>query len=226
MNIKQMPLDDRPREKLLQKGVGALSNAELLAILLRTGKKGRSAVEIARELAGTSEKLLALRSIKPAELALQKGIGPAKAVTIVAAMELGRRFAAVAGIERPCINSIADAIDLLMPQMRHEVKEHVYVLLLNARAQVLCIEQVAQGGMLSAVIEPREIFHAAIMHRAAALILSHNHPSGDPAPSSEDITLTKDIVAAGEVMKIPVIDHIIIGDGKYFSFKEQGYLSI
>ena len=224
MNIKQMPLDDRPREKLLQKGAGALSNAELIAILLRTGDKGKSAIEIARELVGTSQRILTLRSMKPAELALQKGIGSAKAVTIVAALELGRRFAVVAGVERLTINSTGDAVDILMPQLRHEVKEYVYALLLNAKAQVLCLEQIAQGGMLSSIIEPREVFHAAIMHRATALILAHNHPSGNPKPSENDIAITKNIVKAGEIMKIPVIDHLIIGDGQYFSFRQQGYL--
>lgn len=225
MSIKNMPPDDRPREKILHKGVDSLSNAELLAVLLRTGSKGNSAINIARELVGTSEKLLALRGIHPSELALQKGIGPAKAVTIIAALELGRRLSVLAALERQCIGSTRDAVDLLMPQLQHESKESILLLLLNARAQVLCIEKVAQGSLLTSIAQPREVFQVAILNKAAALIIAHNHPSGDPEPSADDIAFTDRLAKAGVIMSIPLIDHIIIGDGKYFSFAEHGYIN-
>ena len=225
MGIKNMPEDDRPREKMLQKGAAALSIAELLAILIRTGSKQRSALEIARELVDTDEKLMALRVQKPAELAMQKGIGPAKAVTVVAALELGRRLAVEQARERTCVNSTLCAVDILMPQLRHEDKENCLVMLLNAKSDLLSIEKISQGSLLNAIVQPREIFQAAILHRAVAFILAHNHPSGDPRPSKEDIATTENISKASMVMGIPMVDHIIIGDGRYFSFKEQGYIN-
>lgn len=220
-----MPAEDRPREKLMQKGVAALSTAELLAILIRTGSKEKSAIEIARELVDTDEKLMALRVLKPAELSMRKGIGPAKAVTIVAALELGRRLAVEQARERPCISSTICAVDILMPQLRHEDREHCLVLLLNAKSDLLATERISQGSLLNAVVQPREVFQAAILHRAAAFIMAHNHPSGDPKPSKEDMATTDVIAKAGAVMGIPMVDHIIIGDGRYFSFKEQGYIN-
>ena len=225
LSIKNMPEDDRPREKMLQKGVAALSTAELLAILIRTGSKQKSALEIARELVDTDGKLMTLRVQSPAELALQKGIGPAKAVTIVAALELGRRLAVEQARERPCVSSTLCAVDILMPQLRHEDKENCLVMLLNAKSDLLSIEKISQGSLLNAIVQPREIFQVAIQHRAAAFILAHNHPSGDPKPSKEDIATTDTISKASMVMGIPMVDHIIIGDGKYFSFKEQGYIN-
>lgn len=224
MNIKKMPIDDRPREKILQKGVTSLSNAELLAVLLRTGGRGNSAISIARELAGTPEKLLSLRNAKPEELATQKGIGPAKAVTVIAALELGRRLAMLEATERQSISSTTDAVNIFMAQLRHESKENALALLLNARAQVLCLEKLAQGSLVSTIVQPSEVFQVAIMHKAAALILAHNHPSGDPKPSAADISFTDRVVKAGTIMGIPVIDHIVIGDGRYFSFRENGYI--
>ena len=224
MNIKKMPLDDRPREKIVQKGVASLSNAELLAVLLRTGGRGNSAISIARELVDTPEKLLSLRNAKPEELALQKGIGPAKAVTVIAALELGRRLAMLEATERQSISSTTDAVNIFMAQLRHESKENALALLLNARAQVLCLEKLAQGSLVSTIVQPSEVFQVAMMHKAAALILAHNHPSGDPKPSAADISFTDRVVKAGTIMGIPVIDHIVIGDGRYFSFRENGYI--
>ncbi len=219
-----MPLDDRPREKVLSKGVGVLSDAELLAVLLRTGSKEKSALEMARELVDTPEKLFSLAGMKPAQLALQKGIGPAKAVTISAALELGRRVSRAAPQERQVINSAADAADIALSHLRHEDREYFLLLLLNAKSRVLHVERVFQGSLCASIAHPREVFHAALLHRAASVIVAHNHPSGDPEPSTEDFSLTRTLDKAGEVMGIPLIDHIIVGDGIYFSFQEHGYL--
>ncbi|MDR3348350.1 MAG: DNA repair protein RadC [Acidaminococcales bacterium] len=224
MSIKKLPPDDRPREKIWAKGVGALSNAELLAVLLRTGGRDRSALDIARALAATPEQFARLKLMKPAELALEKGIGPAKAVTVVAALELGRRLAHGDGQERLSVGGTADAVALLAPKLRYEEKEVFLALMLGAKGQVLAIEKIAQGSLLSSVVLPRDIFQAAIMHRAAAVIVAHNHPSGNPKPSGADRELTRRAVGAGGIMGIAVIDHIIIGEGKYYSFSEQGLI--
>ena len=224
MNIKKLPLDERPREKIWEKGVDALSSAELLAVLLRTGSRDRSALDIARNLAATPEQLALLKLMKPAELALQKGIGPAKAVTIVAALELGRRLAQGPEQERRSVGGAADAAALLSPKIRHEDKEVFLAVMLGAKGQVLSTEKIAQGSLLSSVVLPRDVFQAAIMHRAAAVIIAHNHPSGDPAPSEADKELTRRVAEAGQVLGIAVIDHIIIGGDTYYSFSEQGLL--
>jgi DNA repair protein RadC len=162
--------------------------------------------------------------MKPAELALEKDIGPAKAVTIVAALELGRRLAQGAAQERQSVGGTADAVALLSPKLRHEDKEVFLALMLAAKGQVLAIEKIAQGSLLSAVVLPRDIFQAAIMHRAAKVIIAHNHPSGNPNPSGADKELTRRAADAGEIMGIAVIDHIIIGEDKYYSFNEQGLI--
>ncbi len=224
MKIKSMPQDDRPREKMLSKGVAALSDSELLAVLIRTGGKEKSAVELAHELAATPEKLAALCAMKPAQLALTKGIGPAKAVTIAAALELGRRLANSQPRGRDRINCTKDAVYIILPELRYEDREYFLLLLLNSKGDVLRKERISQGSLTDSTVHPREVFHAAVIHRAAAVLLAHNHPSGDPEPSGEDIELTRALVQAGKVMGIPVVDHIIIGDGVYYSFLEQGHI--
>lgn len=219
-----MLIEDRPREKMLKKGAHSLSNVELLAVLLRTGGKGKSVLELAKELAETPEKLSQLAAMKPNQLSLYKGIGPAKAVTIAAAFELGKRLAYAAPAVRQVISNTKDAVNILMPQMRYEDKESFLLVMLNAKGHILHTERLFQGSLTSSVVHPREVFHTAIIHRAAAIIAAHNHPSGDPEPSNEDIEFTRTLVMAGNLMGIPVLDHIIIGDGNYFSFDEQGFV--
>lgn len=219
-----MPLDDRPREKVLAKGVFALSDAELLALLIRTGGRDKSALDLARELAATPEKLAALSAMKPAQLAMTKGIGPAKAVTIAAALELGRRVAKAQPRGRLLVNSAKEAADIVMPELRHESREYFILLALGSKGQVLHLERVAQGTLTSSLVHPRDVFYTAIIQRAAAVILAHNHPSGDPSPSEDDFTLTRTLVEAGGIMGIPVVDHIIVGDGVYYSFQEKGHM--
>ena len=147
-----------------------------------------------------------------------------KAVTILAALELGKRIACANPLTRTGITSPEDGAAILMPRLRYETKEHFLVVLLNSKNMVLQVEQISEGSLNSSVVHPREVFAPAVLHHAAAILAAHNHPSGDPTPSKEDRALTATLVEAGKYMGIPVLDHIIIGDASYFSFKEHGYL--
>ena len=197
--MKLLPADDRPREKLIEHGPDILSNSELLAILIRTGTTERSASKI-------------------------KGLGPAKAATILAAVELGRRVAGADPQKKVKLSSPEACVSYLMPRMRYEQQEKFFVLLLDSKNQLLKCQQVSEGTLNASVVHPREVFAPAMLHRAACVLAAHNHPSGDPAPSIEDRKLTQALEATGTVMGIPLLDHIIIGDGRYFSFRENGYL--
>lgn len=224
-HMKELPADDRPREKMLSHGASALSNSELLAILIGSGTKDKSALDIARELTSDAGMLRDLATVHSArELAKTKGLGPVKAVTILAALELGKRIACANPLTRTGITSPEDGAALLMPRLRYETKEHFLVVLLNSKNLVLQVEQISEGSLNSSVVHPREVFAPAVLHHAAAILAAHNHPSGDPTPSKEDRALTATLVEAGKYMGIPVLDHIIIGDASYFSFKEHGYL--
>ncbi len=220
-----LPADDRPREKLIEHGPGVLSNSELLAILIRTGTTERSALDIARELTdgnGFYSNIAQARSV--ADLSKIKGLGPAKAATILAAVELGRRVAGADPQKKIKLSSPEACVSYLMPRMRYERRERFVVLLLDSKNQLLKCQQVSEGSLNSAVVHPREVFAPAMLHSAACVLAAHNHPSGDPAPSLEDRKLTEALKASGAVMGIPLLDHIIIGDGRYFSFRENGYL--
>ena len=223
--MKELPIDDRPREKLINNGAAALTDSELLAILIGSGTQEKSALDIARDLTadnGILKNIALVHDVK--ELAKTKGLGRAKAATIIAALELGRRVASAEPLMRDSIASPEDGVALLMPRLRYESKEHFLVVLLNSKNKVLDIEQISEGSLNSSVVHPREVFAPAVLHHAAAILTAHNHPSGDPTPSKEDKDLTNTLVQAGKYMGIPVLDHIIIGDAKYFSFKEHSYL--
>ncbi len=220
-----LPADDRPREKLIEHGPDILSNSELLAILIRTGTTERSALDIARELTdngGLYSNIAQARSV--ADLSKIKGLGPAKAATILAAVELGRRVAGADPQKKVKLSSPEACVNYLMPRMRYEQQEKFLVLLLDSKNQLLKCQQVSEGTLNASVVHPREVFAPAMLHRAACVLAAHNHPSGDPAPSIEDRKLTQALEATGTVMGIPLLDHIIIGDGRYFSFRENGYL--
>lgn len=220
-----LPADDRPREKLIEHGPDILSNSELLAILIRTGTTERSALDIARELTdngGLYSNIAQARSV--ADLSKIKGLGPAKAATILAAVELGRRVAGADPQKKVKLSSPEACVSYLMPRMRYEQQEKFLVLLLDSKNQLLKCQQVSEGTLNASVVHPREVFAPAMLHRAACVLAAHNHPSGDPAPSIEDRKLTQALEATGTVMGIPLLDHIIIGDGRYFSFRENGYL--
>ncbi len=224
VTVKDLPAAERPRELLLAKGPAALSNAALLAILLRTGTSRESVIRLAEQLLAKHGGLAGLGRLAPEEMSRLKGIGPAKAVTVAAAVELGKRLAALAGGERPVVRSPQDAADLVMPRLRFEKKELFVVLLLSTKNHVLAMPTLAVGTLSASVVDPRELFREAINHNAASVVLVHNHPSGDPAPSVEDIALTRKMTEAGRLLDISVLDHLIIGDGKYVSLKEKGIL--
>ena len=225
LTLKDLPQDERPRERMARLGPPALSNAELLAILLRTGTKTESALELAQRVLGAGREentgLHALARASVGELATLKGIGLAKACQLLAAVEIGRRITGSVE-ERPVIKGPGDASLLVMENLRHLEQEHFQVILLNIKNQVLGIEQVFVGGLASSPVHPREVFKSAIRKSAAGIILVHNHPSGDPSPSREDVEVTKRLTEAGRLLGIEVLDHLVIGDNKYVSLREKG----
>ncbi|TYP57617.1 RadC family protein [Thermosediminibacter litoriperuensis] len=227
LTIKDLPREERPRERLQRYGAEVLSDAELLALLIRTGTVSESALVLAhRVLKGdggkTGLEFVARAGIE--ELSKIKGIGPAKAVQIKAAVELGRRISAFCRSDDIVISSPVDVKKLLMEEMRFLEKEHFKVILLNVKNRVISIEEISIGSLNSSIVHPREVFKPAIKRSSAAIILVHNHPSGDPTPSREDIEITRRLVEAGRILGIDVLDHVIIGNPSYVSFKEKGLL--
>ena len=212
------PVLERPREKLARRGPEALSDAELLALLLRTGSSGRSALEVAEGLlrdlpAGAGAGFERLRRVR--------GVGPVRAAALSAAAELGRR---VRPDPRPVVDSARTAVGLVPAAVRAARKEHFVVLCLNSRRQLVHQETVSVGTLSASLVHPREFFTPAIVHAAAAVVAVHNHPSGDPAPSAEDREVTRRLSRAGELLGIPLADHLVVSDGGWFSFREQGLL--
>lgn len=221
--MKQWSAGDQPREKLIHMGSRSLSDAELLAILLRAGTRNRSALDISRELLhehGNSLATLAKLSVH--ELMNIKGIGQTKAVSIAAALELGRRRATENAVQKNQVTTSSDAYDMLMPKMRDLTQEAFWIILLDRRSHVIALEEIHRGGMAAMIVDPKIIFQRALERKACAIILSHNHPSGSVSPSMEDIRLTEKIKAAGQLMEIRILDHIIIGEGTYYSFADEG----
>lgn len=226
IRLKDLPPDARPRERLLDQGPKGLSDAELLAILLGAGSQRETAVELAARLLATfgDSGPAALRGIseaRPEELARIHGLGPAKAARLLAACELGARLGAVRSTERPQIGRPEDVVRLVAPHLRGEAKEHVLVVWLNGRHQVLGWEDVSVGSLTEALAHPREVFREAIRRGAAAIIVLHNHPSGDLRPSVEDWELTRRLYEVGELVGIPLVDHIIVADGEYYSLRDE-----
>jgi DNA repair protein RadC len=222
-SIKHWSAADQPREKLLQHGSKSLSEAELLAIIIRDGMRNRSALDITKELLGHYDNSIAsIAKLSVHDLVKIKGIGEAKAIAIVAAMELGRRRVSETAMQKEQITSSADAYQLLHPRLRDLVQEAFWIILLDRRSKVISIEEVHLGGMASMVVDPKVVFQRALERKACSVILSHNHPSGAPSPSNEDIRLTEKMKSAGQFIDIKVLDHIIIGDGSYYSFADEG----
>lgn len=222
MIIKELPPSERPREKMMSDGIAHLSNSELLAILLRTGAKDKSALRVAEEVLSLGDNgILFLRECVPEELAKIKGIGEAKACQILAGIELGRRIAVKPREDRQKVNSPESIVSLFMEEMRYYKKEIFNVIMMNTKGEVIGTEKISMGDLSSTVIHPREVFLPAVKRSAAAVAFIHNHPSGDPQPSKDDITATQKLVDAGNIIGIKVWDHIIIGDGKYISFREK-----
>lgn len=219
--IKDMPTCDRPRERLAQLGAGALSNAELLAIIVRVGTGGENVLNLSQRLLNTHG-LIGLARKSMAELSREKGLGTAKIVQIKAAFELGRRLHMAAPDERPTIRAPADAANLLMPEMSLLEQEQLRVVLLDTRNRVLATPTIYTGSLNSAMVRVAEVFREAIRQNSAAIIVAHNHPSGDPSPSPEDVNLTREVISAGRLLDIEVLDHLIIGQQRFVSLKERG----
>lgn len=225
--IKDIPQEERPRERLLRYGAQVLSDAELLAVLIRTGTRSESALVLAQRILkgdGAKSGLAYVVDSTVEELSNIKGIGTAKAVQIKAAVELGRRISSYNGRKQIVITSPLDVKDLLMEEMRFLEKEHFKTILLNTKNHVISIEDISVGSLNSSIVHPREVFKPAIRRSSASVILVHNHPSGDPTPSKEDIEVTSRLVNAGNILGISVLDHIIIGNNFILSLKEQGLM--
>lgn len=225
MNVRELPDRERPREKLLRRGRESLSNAELLAVLLRTGTRSMPVMDLAAKiLSRDSRGLRFLAECTPEELQEIGGMGTAKSCELLAAVELGRRIAASRTESRGVIESAEDVIDLFMEKMRYHKKEHFVCLLIGSRGEIIEETEVSVGDLNSAVANPREVFTGAVRRSAGAVLFLHNHPSGDPSPSEQDILTTRRLERAGMILGIPVVDHIIIGDGTYTSLKAEGLM--
>lgn len=220
--IREMPCDERPRERLQRHGASALSTTELLAIQLRIGTREHSAVGLAGLLLHQFEGLRGVANASLEELSRVKGIGPVKATEICAAVELGRRLSALSHEDKPCIRSPQDVSNLLMAELRDLKKEHLKSLLLDTKNRVMKIMTVSVGILDSSLVHPREVFKDAIIASAAAIIVAHNHPSGDPTPSAEDRRITQRLHECGTLLGIELLDHVIIGDNRFVSLKERG----
>jgi DNA repair protein RadC len=229
LRLKDQPVSERPRERLVEHGADALSHAELIAILLRTGLKGTNAVEIGKQLIQKFGTLQALARASVDDLRSVKGIGRDKAVTLVAAFALARKMAEDLQRESPVLDNPEAIVQLLREQNLVKNVETLQVLLLNTRRRLIRVEPVTDGTIDTLLVHPREVFKAAIAANAAAVVLAHNHPSGDPTPSEADIKVTRDLIRAGQLLKIEVLDHVIIGRATperpkdYASLRELGY---
>jgi DNA repair protein RadC len=229
MRLKDQPLSERPRERLAERGPNALTHAELIAILLRTGLKGANAVEIGRQLLQKFGPLQTLAQTSVDDLQSVKGIGRDKAVTLVAAFALARAMAKDLQRESPVLDNPEAIVRLLREENLVRSVETFQILLLNTRRRLLRVEDISHGTLDTILVHPREVFRSAIAANAAAIVLVHNHPSGDPTPSEADIKVTRDLIRAGQLLKIEVLDHVIIGRATpdrpkdYASLRELGY---
>ncbi len=221
-SIKDLELKERPRERLARKGAGVLTTAELLAILLRVGIEGENAIQVGQRLLGDFNGLAGLQKASFSELRSQRGVGKAKAAVIKAAIDLGRRLASQGTEDRPVIHSPEDAADLVQYEMSALEQEQLRVILLNTRNHVLGIKTIYQGSLNSSHVRVGELFRPAVRENAAAMIVIHNHPSGDPSPSPDDVAITKTIIQAGKLLDIQVLDHLIIGQGRFISLNRRG----
>ncbi|NWF88980.1 MAG: DNA repair protein RadC [Ignavibacteriaceae bacterium] len=225
LTVKELPLEDRPREKLKKLGASNLTNAELTAIILRTGTKGKSVLLIAQELMNKHANFASLASLPLAELKKISGIGEDKAVSLLAVFEIGRRLQAESKwSSNKKITSPKDIAEFFIPILRDELKEKFIVVCLNSANKIIKYEAISIGSLNSSVVHPREIFKFAIENSSASIILLHNHPSGNLEPSNEDISITKKIVEAGKILNIEVLDHIIVAGNAFTSLVERRLL--
>lgn len=224
-SIKNWAEDERPREKLLTKGPAALSDAELLAILINSGTKEKSALDLAREILKLADNNLhSLGRLGVEAFQQTKGIGEARAITIAAALELGRRRQMSAGLEKKTITQSRDAAEIFIPLMRDLGYEVFYVMYLTQSSSILRVENIGKGGLTATVADIRIILKNALLNGAARIIVAHNHPSGNLKASNEDITMTHKLKEAGNVMDIKLLDHLIVGDNSYTSMADEGLI--
>jgi DNA repair protein RadC len=222
--VKDLSPDDRPREKLLRHGAGALGDNELIAVVLGSGRRRTSALGVANDLLRAHGGLHGLLRSSASALSRVAGIGNAKAAQVLAAIELGRRTLTRAPAARVQFRSPQDAAAYLLPAFGSRAAEQFGVVLLDTRHRVMRTAIVATGGLNATIVEPRDIYREAMLGGAAAVVVFHNHPSGDPMPSPDDLALTRRLTAAGVLIGIDLVDHMILGDTRYFSFKEVGRL--
>lgn len=220
--VKDMPEDERPRERLQRHGPEALSTPELLAIILRTGVGGINVLTLATQLLTEYKSLSALARADFAQLTQTHGLGPAKAAQLMAALELGRRLMRETPQEPLQIRTPGDAAHYLMPSMSFYEQEHFVVLYLNTRSHVIDQEDLYRGGLNTAIVRVAEVFRGAIRRNCNAILVAHNHPSGDPTPSPDDIALTRKLVEAGKLIEIELLDHLVIGQNRFVSLRERG----
>ncbi|SER74749.1 DNA repair protein RadC [Gracilibacillus ureilyticus] len=224
VKMKEVPKRDRPRERLVEFGPGHLSNQELMAILLGTGTRKENVYQLAERVLRHFEGLGQLKEVTIEELTGINGIGLAKGVNLLAAIEFGKRIHQFQERDRYIIRSPEDGANFLMEEMRQLKQEHFVVVFLNTKNQVIHRQTIFIGSLNASIVHPREIFREAVKRSSASIICAHNHPSGDPSPSQEDIQVTKRLVESGKVVGIELLDHLIIGDHRFTSLKEKGYL--
>jgi DNA repair protein RadC len=220
--LLELPSDERPRERMARLGTSSLSSRELLASIIGTGARGASALDVAEGLLSGGLHGLAARSLQ--ELERVRGVGRAKAARVLAALELGARLASDGGGSSPALQSPAEAARYLLPRYSTRPVETFGLLALDARHRLRREAVISVGCLTASLVHPREVFQEAVVSRAAALVLFHNHPSGDPEPSAEDLALTRRLAAAGSLMGIEVLDHLVLGAGRYVSLKDRGHL--
>ena len=223
MGLLDLPQEERPRERLLAAGHEALSDAELIAALLGTGTRGSTAIDLARELLASYGDLNTLQRAAPADLVGRRGLGTAKACALIAALELGRRAQRPRG-DRRQMKTSADVHALVAPRIAHLAHEVFLAICLDAKNRVLREARIADGGLASVTVLPREAFAPALREGATAVVFAHNHPSGDPEPSKDDLRLTRTLCEAGRVLSVPVLDHLVVGDGRFVSLSDRGFL--
>ena len=227
MKIKALPRSERPVEKTITKGASGITNCELLAILLGSGTREKSAIGLAEDIISKDKSGIShLAESSVQELMSINGVGQSKAARVVAAVELGKRISTAPRVKRMGVESSDDIARLFIEDMRYEKREIFKALLLNPRGEIISIETVSVGELTSTLVHPREVFSQAVKRSAAGIVFVHNHPSGNPEPSEEDIKTTERLVACGKLLGIVVIDHIIIGDGQYCSMQSLGLMDV
>ena len=220
MLIKSLPEEERPQEKALRNGVGALSDAELIALIIRTGRHSASSISLAEDILSIcDEGLFSMGTFDTDDLLSISGIGPGKACTLMAAVELGKRIAASRKTEKYMADDPDSIAEMFMEDLRYERKEYFKSVIVNTKSEIVSVDNISVGEMTKTIVHPREVFSKAIKKGAYGIIFVHNHPSGDPTPSEEDIRTTARLVEGGDILGIKVLDHVIIGDGRYESLR-------